>query len=92
MPISVWYDSTVKTKVIIYSRPGCHLCEEAKEAMREAGCPAEYTLDEVNIENDPELLKRYKDDIPVITFNGVEAFRHRVSPEEFRRRILGSQL
>jgi glutaredoxin len=81
----------VKTKVIIYSRPGCHLCEEAKDAMRAASCAGEYTLDEVNIENDPELFELYKDDIPVITFNGVEAFRHRVTSEEFRVRIL-SQL
>lgn len=57
--------------------------------MRAAGCPGEYTLDEVNIESDPELLERYKDDIPVVTFNGVKAFRHRVNPEEFRRRLLG---
>ena len=68
----------MKTKVIIYSRPGCHLCEEAKAAMCAAGCPGEYTLDEVNIENDPELMERYKDDIPVITFNGVEAFSTRI--------------
>jgi len=88
----VWYDSAVKTKVIIYSRPGCHLCEEAKEAMSAAKCAGEYTLDEVNIENDPELLERYKDDIPVIIFNGVEAFRHRVTAEEFRRRIFASEL
>jgi glutaredoxin len=79
----------MKTKVIIYSRPGCHLCEEAKEAMRAADCPGEYTLDEVNIENDPELYERYKDDIPVITFNGVETFRHRLTGDAFRRRILG---
>ncbi len=77
----------MKTKVIIYSRPGCHLCEEAKDAMRAADCLPEYTLDEVNIENDPELWERYKDDIPVITFNGVEAFRHQVASEEFRKRI-----
>jgi glutaredoxin len=83
----MWYDSTVKTKVIIYSRPGCHLCEEAKEAMRAAGCPSEYTLVEVDIGSDPELFERYKDDIPVITFNGVEAFRHRLTSEEFYRRI-----
>ncbi len=88
MLISVWYDSTVKTKVIIYSRPGCHLCEEAKAAMRAASCEGEYTLDEVNIENDPELLERYKDDIPVITFNGVEAFRHRVKSDEFAKALL----
>jgi glutaredoxin len=78
----------VKIKVIIYSRPGCHLCEEAKEAMRAADCSGEYTLDEVNIETDPELWERYKDDIPVITFNGVEAFWHRVTSEEFRKRVM----
>ena len=59
--------------------------------MRLARCAGEYTLDEVNIENDSELLERYKYDIPVITFNGVEMFRHRVSSEEFRRRIMDSQ-
>jgi len=59
--------------------------------MRAAGCASKYTLDEVNIESYPELLERYKDEIPVITFNGVEAFRHRVAPEEFRRRILVSE-
>ena len=78
----------MKTQVIIYTRPGCHLCEEAKEAMRAAGCGGEYTLDEINIENDPELLARYKDDIPVITFNGVEAFRHRVQPDEFAKVLM----
>jgi len=77
----------VKTQVIIYSRPGCHLCDEAKEAIRGANCAAAYELEEVNIESDPELLGRYKDDIPVITFDGVEAFRHRMTSEEFYRRI-----
>ena len=80
----------MKTKVIIYSRPGCHLCEEAKAAMHAAGCEGEYTLEEVNIEHDPDLLARYKNDIPVITFNGAEAFKHRVDSDEFRRRILMS--
>lgn len=78
----------MKTHVIMYTRPGCHLCEEAKESMRAAGCEREYTLDEINIENDPELLARYKDDIPVITFNGVEAFRYRVQPDEFAKVVM----
>ena len=80
----------MKAQVIIYSRPGCHLCEEAKEAMRAADCAGEYTLDEINIETDSESLKRYGDDIPVITINGAEAFRHTVSPAEFRERMLRS--
>jgi glutaredoxin len=78
----------MKAQVVIYSRPGCHLCEEAKEAMRAADCAGEYTLDEIDIETDSELLKRYGDHIPVITIDGAEAFRHRVSPDEFRERML----
>jgi glutaredoxin len=76
-----------KLNVIIYSRPGCHLCDEAKQNIEAAGCPDEYTLDEINIESDPELLKRYQYDIPVITINGVEAFKHRLTPEAFRLRL-----
>lgn len=75
------------TKVVIYSKPDCHLCEEAKEVIKAAGCGTRFTLEEVNIESDPELKRRYRYDIPVITIGGVEAFRHRVSAEEFRRAI-----
>lgn len=74
-------------RVVIYSRPGCHLCEEAKEVMEASGCREEYTLEEINIESDPELLRRYRYDIPVITINGKEAFRHSLSADEFRRKM-----
>ena len=73
------------TKVVIYSKPDCHLCEEAKVVIKAACCCTQFTLEEVNIEDDPELKRRYRYDIPVITINGVEAFRHRVSAEEFRK-------
>ncbi len=79
-----------KTQVVIYTRSGCHLCEIAKSVMRDAGCYAEFVLNEVDIESDPSLLERYKNDIPVITINGVEAFRHRLSAEAFRE-ALGRQ-
>jgi glutaredoxin len=76
-----------KAQVIIYSRPGCHLCDGAKEAIFAADCPEDYSLEEVNIETDPKLLDRYRFDIPVILINGVEAFRHRLTPKEFRERV-----
>jgi glutaredoxin len=78
----------IKPSVVIYSRQGCHLCEEAKEAIAAAQCVDEYTLDEINIENDPELLKLYGYDIPVITIDGVEAFRHRLTRDEFREKLV----
>lgn len=76
-----------KAHVIVYSRPGCHLCDEAKAAIENSGCSDRYTLEEVNIESDNELLRKYKYDIPVITIDGEEAFRHRVNPNEFRSRV-----
>ncbi len=76
-------------QVIIYARPGCQLCEEAKKAMRAANCATSYRLTDVNIESDPVLLERYQNDIPVIMIDGVEAFRHRLTPNEFRARIVG---
>jgi glutaredoxin len=76
-----------KPQVIIYSRPGCHLCDEAKAAIESAGCSDQFVLSEINIESDEELLSKYRYDIPVITIDGVEAFIHRVNPDEFRTRI-----
>ena len=77
-----------KAIVVIYSRPGCHLCEEAKQEILSAGCESLITLKEINIENDETLLEEYRNDIPVITIDGVEAFRHRVKTDAFRKRIL----
>ena len=76
-----------KAHVVIYSRPGCHLCDEAKAAILSAGCSDRFTLDEVNIESDEELLRKYKYDIPVIVIDGREAFIHRVDPRQFVTRI-----
>jgi glutaredoxin len=76
-----------KRQVILYTRPGCHLCDEAKLAMQAADCDNEYTLQEINIESDRELLRRYQCDIPVITIDGVESFRHKLTSQEFRKRL-----
>lgn len=74
-------------QVTLYTRPGCHLCEEAKQAMLAARCEASYTLREINIDLDPELIRRYGWDIPVVLINGVETFRHRLTPSDFEREL-----
>jgi glutaredoxin len=79
--------SLSKAHVIIYSRPGCHLCDEAKAVMQNAGCSASFTLEEINIESDKELLRKYQYDIPVVLIDGVEAFRHRVTANDFKRLV-----
>ena len=59
--------------VVVYSRPGCHLCEEAIEqivAMHEEGY--RFELHEVDIESNDLLLRRYLERIPVVEVDGVE--------------------
>jgi len=73
-----------KAHVIVYSRPGCHLCDDAIAAIRAAECDDAFTFEEVNIESSRDLLLKYQFDIPVITINDVEAFRHRVDPKKFK--------
>jgi glutaredoxin len=74
-------------RVILYSKPGCHLCEEMKAEMDKASCAELYWFEEINIETEPTLLERYRNDIPVLTINGVEAFKHRLRSEDFKAHI-----
>ena len=77
-----------KIEVVIYSKPGCHLCEEMKTEIARANCSDLYLLKEINIETDPLLREQYKDDIPVLKIDGVETFRHRLLAEHFREKII----
>ena len=76
-----------KAHVTIYTRPGCHLCDEAKQAMLAADCRDLFTLQEINVDLDPILIRRYGWDIPVVIINGIETFKHRLTSSEFKREI-----
>jgi len=73
--------------VTFYTRPGCHLCDDAKSAMLDWVAKNGFSIDlsEVNIECDEAAHERYWLHIPVATILGVEAFRHRFDPAVFER-------
>lgn len=71
----------------IYSRPNCHLCEQAKAAIERARTEVAFTLEEINIDEEPELRVLYTNDVPVIFINGRKAFKHRVAAGEFLKRL-----
>ncbi len=79
-----------KSRIILYTKPGCHLCEEMKHEMVRAQCDDLYTLEEVNIETDPDLLRRYRFEIPVLEIGGVVAFKARLRAEEFKAYLVKS--
>jgi glutaredoxin len=73
--------------VTIYSRPGCHLCEDAKVQI--APLLEEYgaRLTEINIDEDAELRARYDYDVPVIFLGSRKVAKHRVDLVQFRRQL-----
>jgi len=73
-----------KVRVVLYTKHDCSLCDEMKAVMKSAGCDELYTLEEVDIEKDANLFESYRYEIPFLCINGVEAFRHRLAPDEFR--------
>jgi glutaredoxin len=77
----------MKAYITLYTRPGCHLCEEAKQEMLAANCADEYVLEEVNIETDPALKESYGWEIPVVFINNVKAFKYRLTADEFKRKL-----
>jgi glutaredoxin len=78
--------------VILYTKPGCHLCEAAKREMDAAGCAGRFTYEEIDILSDPELKRRYGWDIPVVLIDGTHAFKHHLTAADFRRAIERAEL
>jgi glutaredoxin len=74
-------------EVTLYTRPGCHLCEEAKAAITPLLGEFGASFREVNIDNDPALRERYGWDVPVIFLGARKVAKHRVNPEQFRRQL-----
>ena len=73
--------------VTIYSRPGCHLCEEAKAQIAPLLKEFGASLTEINIDEDPDMRTRYDYDVPVIFLGARKAAKHRVDLAQFRRQL-----
>jgi glutaredoxin len=69
--------------LVLYGRPGCHLCDDARAVLERIGHPFE----EVDIEADDALLARYLERIPVIALDGIELYDFFVNEAELRARL-----
>ena len=72
------------TKVTIYSRHGCHLCDDAFNTLESMREELNFEIDLINIDEDAELVKLYSDQVPVIHINGEHHDFYKVDPVRFR--------
>ena len=70
-------------QVTIYTRAGCHLCDDARELLERYGQQPQL----IDIDADPQLRERYTTCVPVVIIDGKERFRGRVN-EVLLRRLL----
>ncbi len=68
--------------VILYSRRGCHLCDEAREVIVAVRRRHPFAFEEVDIEREDALIREYGFRVPVVVVDGREAFEIDVSPDE----------
>ena len=73
----------------IYSRPGCHLCDEMKAVIERVGRSVPLTVDEIDISRDAELDERYRLEVPVLMVDGKKAAKYRITEEELTRILAG---
>jgi glutaredoxin len=69
--------------LVMYGRPDCHLCDDARAVLQRIGAP----FTEIDIESDDELFKRYLERIPVIALDGEELYDFFVDEDDLQRRL-----
>jgi glutaredoxin len=77
--------------VTVYSRAGCHLCDEALAVLRRYEEAYRLHVAVVDIDRDPDLAARYGDRVPVVVIGGRERFFGRVN-EALLRRLLAAEV
>ena len=74
-------------ELTIYSRPGCHLCEEAKKHIAPLVSKFGARLREINIDQDPVLRTRYNEDVPVLFLGPRKVAKHKVNLDQLKRQL-----
>jgi glutaredoxin len=73
--------------ITLYSRPGCHLCDEARDTLERLRARAPFALREIDITSDDGLHARYLERIPVIALDGEELFDYAVDEAALEARL-----
>ncbi len=80
-----WRRSPGVRHVVMYSRAGCHLCDDAWALLEQARAQTHFTLEKIDVDTDADLAKRYGSEVPVLVIDGKVRFRGRVNAVLLKR-------
>lgn len=72
-------------QVVLYSRKGCHLCDQVKSTLARLETRGGFAWREVDIDSDPDLRQKFNDEVPVVFIDGKKAFKYRMTEPDFLR-------
>jgi glutaredoxin len=75
--------------VVLYSRPGCHLCDEARAVLEAQRARTPFDLREIDVETDDALELAYGIRVPVVLIDGHERFEIAVDPTALADAVAG---
>ena len=83
--VSAVIQSSAVHEVLLYTRAGCHLCDEVKATLARLAPRGAFTWKEVDIDSDPALQRQFNEEVPVVFIDGRKAFKYRMSERDFLR-------
>ncbi len=75
------------TELVLYTRTGCHLCEEAKQQLDTLRAEIPFDLRLVDIDANANLRARFSNDVPVVYLDGRKVAKHRLDLKQLRRQL-----
>ena len=75
------------TRVTLYGKAGCCLCDDAKATLTAVQADKPFDLEQVDVSLDPVLHRQYGERIPVVAVEGEELWEYHVDAGELRRRL-----
>jgi Glutaredoxin-like domain (DUF836) len=80
---------TAAPRLTLYSKPGCHLCDDMKQVIESVARRVPLTLDVVDISSDQTLAERYGLEIPVLLIEGRKAAKYRLTEQQLEEKLRG---
>jgi hypothetical protein len=87
--MSVPGESTAR--ITLVGRPGCHLCDDAREVVRRVADDTGAGWVELSVDDDADLLARYSEQVPVVLVDGAQHDFWRVDEQRLRRALAGGR-